>query len=46
MRAVEIRGRLEQRVLISSVLATMAISAFALLFGILTGSFSILFDGF
>lgn len=46
MRAVEIRGRLEQRVLISSVLATMAISGFALLFGILTGSFSILFDGF
>lgn len=46
MRAVEIRGRLEQRVLISYVLATTAIFAFAILFRILTGSFSILFDGF
>lgn len=46
MRAVEIRGRLEQRVLISYALATTAIFAFAILFRILTGSFSILFDGF
>jgi predicted Co/Zn/Cd cation transporter (cation efflux family) len=45
MRAVEIRGRLEQRLLLTSVAATLCVSGLGFLFGLLTGSFSILFDG-
>jgi predicted Co/Zn/Cd cation transporter (cation efflux family) len=45
MRAVEVRGRLEQNLLLTSVTATLVIAAAGIVFGIVSGSFSILFDG-
>ena len=45
MRAVEIRGRLEQRLLMTSVAATLSVSVLGVLFGFVTGSFAIMFDG-
>jgi predicted Co/Zn/Cd cation transporter (cation efflux family) len=45
MRQVEARGRLEQYLLITSIGVTLAIGAMGLIFGFLTGSFAIMFDG-
>jgi predicted Co/Zn/Cd cation transporter (cation efflux family) len=45
MRQVEIRGRLEQYLLVTSIAATLVIGALGLVFGFLTGSFAIMFDG-
>jgi predicted Co/Zn/Cd cation transporter (cation efflux family) len=45
MRQVEIRGRQEQYLLITSIAVTLVIGAMGLLFGFLTGSFAIMFDG-
>jgi predicted Co/Zn/Cd cation transporter (cation efflux family) len=45
MRQVEVRGRLEQYLLISSIGVTLIIGAMGLVFGFLTGSFAIMFDG-
>jgi predicted Co/Zn/Cd cation transporter (cation efflux family) len=45
MRQVEIRGRLEQYLLTSSIVVTLLIGALGLVFGFLTGSFAIMFDG-
>jgi predicted Co/Zn/Cd cation transporter (cation efflux family) len=45
MRQVEVRGRLEQYLLISSISVTLIIGAMGLVFGFLTGSFAIMFDG-
>lgn len=45
MRLTEIRGRLEQRALTGSIIATVTLAGTGVTFGALTGSFSILFDG-
>jgi predicted Co/Zn/Cd cation transporter (cation efflux family) len=45
MRQVEVRGRLEQHLLLTSIAATLVIGALGLVFGFLTGSFAIMFDG-
>jgi predicted Co/Zn/Cd cation transporter (cation efflux family) len=45
MRQVEVRGRLEQHLLVTSIAATLVIGAMGLVFGFLTGSFAIMFDG-
>jgi predicted Co/Zn/Cd cation transporter (cation efflux family) len=45
MRQVEVRGRLEQYLLITSIGVTLVIGAMGLVFGFLTGSFAIMFDG-
>jgi predicted Co/Zn/Cd cation transporter (cation efflux family) len=45
MRQVEVRGRLEQYLLVTSIGATLVIGAMGLVFGFLTGSFAIMFDG-
>jgi predicted Co/Zn/Cd cation transporter (cation efflux family) len=45
MRQVEVRGRLEQYLLITSIGVTLVIGAMGLVFGLLTGSFAIIFDG-
>jgi predicted Co/Zn/Cd cation transporter (cation efflux family) len=45
MRATEIRGQHELRLLRISVAATLGVSCLGFLFGLLTGSFAILFDG-
>jgi predicted Co/Zn/Cd cation transporter (cation efflux family) len=45
MRQVEVRGRLEQYLLTTSIGATLIIGALGLAFGFLTGSFAIMFDG-
>jgi predicted Co/Zn/Cd cation transporter (cation efflux family) len=45
MRQVEVRGRLEQYLLITSIGVTLVIGAGGLVFGLLTGSFAIMFDG-
>lgn len=45
MPVADTRARLEQRLLGLSISATVAVSAFGVGFGALTGSFSILFDG-
>jgi predicted Co/Zn/Cd cation transporter (cation efflux family) len=45
MRQVEVRGRLEQYLLITSIGVTLLIGAMGLVFGFLTGSFAIMFDG-
>lgn len=45
MREIEAKGRLEQRLLTTSILATLSIGALALVFAVLTGSFAIAFDG-
>jgi predicted Co/Zn/Cd cation transporter (cation efflux family) len=45
MRQVEVRGRLEQHLLLTSIAATLVIGALGLAFGFLTGSFAIMFDG-
>jgi predicted Co/Zn/Cd cation transporter (cation efflux family) len=45
MRQVEVRGRLEQYLLVTSIGVTLVIGAMGLVFGFLTGSFAIMFDG-
>jgi predicted Co/Zn/Cd cation transporter (cation efflux family) len=45
MRLTQTRGRLEQRALTGSIAATVLLSATGVVFGAITGSFSILFDG-
>ena len=45
MSLTETRGRIEQRVLGASIVATLGVAAVGVIFGALTGSFSILFDG-
>ena len=45
MRQVEVRGRLEQHLLITSIAVTLVIGALGLAFGFLTGSFVIMSDG-
>lgn len=45
MRLTRTRGRLEQRLLATSIAVTLAVAATGVAFGALTGSFSILFDG-
>jgi predicted Co/Zn/Cd cation transporter (cation efflux family) len=45
MRQVEVKGRLEQYLLVTSIAVTLAIGALGLVFGFLTGSFAIMFDG-
>ena len=45
MREIEVQGRLEQRLLATSILVTLTIGAAALVFAFLTGSFAIAFDG-
>jgi predicted Co/Zn/Cd cation transporter (cation efflux family) len=45
MRQIEVRGRLEQYLLVTSIAVTLVIGAMGLAFGLLTGSFAILFDG-
>jgi predicted Co/Zn/Cd cation transporter (cation efflux family) len=45
MRQVEVRGRLEQYLLTTSIGVTLLIGAMGLVFGFLTGSFAIMFDG-
>lgn len=45
MRAVEVRGRLEQNLLLTSVAATLGVAMIGIVFGIASGSFAILFDG-
>lgn len=45
MRQVEVKGRLEQYLLTTSIAVTLVIWAMGLVFGFLTGSFAIMFDG-
>ena len=46
MREVEAKGRLEQALLRRSVLMLVGVAVISASFGLLTGSFAILFDGF
>lgn len=45
MGVAETRGALEQRLLTVSILVTVGVAALGVVFGAVTGSFSILFDG-
>jgi predicted Co/Zn/Cd cation transporter (cation efflux family) len=45
MRQVEVKGKLEQYLLTTSIAVTLVIGAMGLVFGFLTGSFAIMFDG-
>lgn len=45
MREIERQGRQEQRLLAISVAVTLSVGGLAMVFGFLTGSFAILFDG-
>lgn len=45
MRLIELQGRLEQRILMTSIGATLAVALVGVVFGVLSHSFAILFDG-